>query len=252
VPGKEEFDETLVYWRRRLDKHGVQVHLGTRPAAGDLAGFDEVVVATGVNPRIPDIPGIDHPKCVSYASVLSGKVRAGRRVVILGAGGIGFDVAEFLSSPPQDQAMDPRHFLAEWGVDPANAQPGALTRPADARLEREIVMVQRRPGRMGRGLGVSTGWVLRLQLAKRKVAQITGATYRRIDDAGVHISVGSEERILPADTVVICTGQESDRSLYDALLARSVKAHLIGGAAEAAELDAMRAIDQGVRLAHAL
>jgi 2,4-dienoyl-CoA reductase (NADPH2) len=148
--------------------------------------------------------------------------------------------------------MDPRHFLAEWGVDRANTGPGALIKPADARIEREIVMVQRKPGRMGRGLGVSTGWVLRLQLAKRKVAQITGATYRRIDDAGVHITVGSEERILPADTVVICTGQQSDRSLYDALLAQGTKAHLIGGAAEAAELDAMRAIDQGVRLAHAL
>jgi 2,4-dienoyl-CoA reductase (NADPH2) len=252
VPGKEEFDETLAYWRRRLDKHGVEVHFGTQPAPADLAGFDEVVVATGVSPRIPDIPGIGHPKCVSYAAVLSGKVRAGRRVVILGAGGIGFDVAEFLSSPPQDQAMDPRHFLAEWGVDRANTGPGALIKPADARIEREIVMVQRKPGRMGRGLGVSTGWVLRLQLAKRKVAQITGATYRRIDDAGVHITVGSEERILPADTVVICTGQQSDRSLYDALLAQGTKAHLIGGAAEAAELDAMRAIDQGVRLAHAL
>jgi 2,4-dienoyl-CoA reductase (NADPH2) len=253
VPGKEEFDETLAYWRRRLDKHGVELKVAHRPSADELAdGFDDVVVATGVVPRTPDIPGIDHPRCVTYSAILSGKVRAGRRVVILGAGGIGYDVAEFLSSPPQDQAMDPRYFMAEWGVDPANTDPGALIKPANPHLEREIVMIQRKPGRMGRSLGVSTGWVLRLQLAKRKVSQITGATYRKIDDAGVHFTVGGEERAVPADTIVICTGQESDRSLYDALIARGTKAHLIGGAAEAAELDAMRAIDQGMRLAYAL
>ena len=220
-------------------------------AAADLAGFDEVVVATGVTPRAPDIPGIAHTKCVSYVDILSGKASAGQRVAIIGAGGIGYDVAEFLSSPPPDQAMDPRHFLAEWGVDPANTGKGGLIPAADEAPRRQIVMLQRKSGRMGRGLGVSTGWVLRLMLAKRKVAQITGVTYRRIDDAGLHIKVGEEEKVLPVDTVVVCAGQNSERSLYDELVARGVKAHLIGGAAKAAELDAMRAIDEGMRLAYA-
>ena len=251
VPGKEEFDETIRYWRRLIDKHGIAVKVGTRPTTDELAGFDEVVVATGVTPRAPDIPGIAHAKCVSYVDILSGKASAGQRVAIIGAGGIGYDVAEFLSSPPPDQAMDPRHFLAEWGVDPANTGMGGLIPAADEAPRRQIVMLQRKSGRMGRGLGVSTGWVLRLMLAKRKVAQITGVTYRRIDDAGLHIKVGEEEKVLPVDTVVVCAGQNSERSLYDELVARGVKAHLIGGAAKASELDAMRAIDEGMRLAYA-
>ena len=253
VPGKEEFDETLRTWRRLLDKHGVDVRLGQRPSADALArGHDAVVIATGVTPRAPTMPGIDHPSCVSYGDILSGRVTAGRRVVVLGAGGIGFDIAEYLSSPPSDDAMDPQHFLAEWGVDPASSLAGGLAKPAEPRPGREIVMVQRREGRMGRGLGVSTGWILRLQLAKRKVAQVTGATYRRIDDAGLHITVAGQDRVLAADTIVICAGQESERSLYDALVAAGAPVHLIGGAADARELDAMRAIDEGLRLAHAL
>ena len=148
--------------------------------------------------------------------------------------------------------MDPKHFLAEWGVDAANTGRGGLAKQADAAPEREIVMLQRKGGRMGRGLGVSTGWVLRLQLAKRRVAQVTGVTYRRIDDAGLHITVGSEEQLVPADTIVVCAGQEPERSLYDALVRLGRDAALIGGADEAAELDAMRAIDQGMRLAYAL
>ena len=252
VPGKEEFDETIRYWRRLIDKHGVAVTVATRPSADELAGFDEVVVATGVSPRTPDIQGTNHPSCVSYVDILSGKASAGKHVAIIGAGGIGYEVAEFLSSPPPDQAMDIKHFLAEWGVDPANTEKGGLIAAKEAAPGRRIVMLQRKPGRMGRGLGVSTGWILRLMLAKRKVAQVTGVTYRRIDDQGLHITAGGAEKIIPADTVVICAGQESERSLYDALAARGVKAHLIGGAAKAAELDAMRAIDEGLRLAYAL
>lgn len=252
VPGKEEFDETLRYWRRLIDKHNVTLKLSTRPDAMALAGFDEIVIATGVTPRAPEIPGIDHEKCVSYVDILSGKVNAGRRVAIVGAGGIGFDVAEFLSSPPADVAMDPKHFLAEWGVEVANRSQGGLTKAADEGTGREIVMLQRRPGRMGRGLGVSTGWILRLALAKRRVAQMTGVAYRRIDDAGVHLTVGTDEKIIPADTIVICAGQNEERSLFDELAAAGRKPHLIGGAAKAAELDAMRAIDEGLRLAHAL
>jgi 2,4-dienoyl-CoA reductase (NADPH2) len=235
-----------------LDKHGVTVKLSTQATAAMLGDFDEVVVATGVTPRKPDIPGIGHPSCVSYVDILSGKVRAGRRVAIIGAGGIGFDVAEFLSSPPADIAMDARHFLADWGVDRDNASPGGVAKPAEVRVDRQIVMLQRKPGRMGRGLGVSTGWVLRLALAKRRVAQMTDVTYRRIDDEGLHVTVGAEEKTIPVDTVVICAGQDEERGLYDDLVARGVKAHRIGGADKAAELDAMRAIDQGTRLAYAL
>lgn len=252
VPGKEEFDETIRYWRRLIDKYGVTLKLSTRATAADLAGFDEVIIATGVTPRIPNIPGINHPKCVSYADILSGKVSAGARVAIMGAGGIGFDVAEFLSSPPPDVAMDPKHFLAEWGVDAANADRGGLQKAAGEAPTRQIIMLQRKPGRMGRGLGVSTGWILRLMLAKRSVQQVTGATYRKIDDQGLHITVGTEERIIPADTIVICAGQEPERALHDALTAQGTTCHLIGGAHEAAELDAMRAIDQGMRVAYQL
>ena len=252
VPGKEEFDETLRYYRRRIERLGVDLHLGRSPGADELvaAGFDAVVVATGVVPRVPDIPGIDHASCVSYVDVLSGAREAGRAVVVMGAGGIGFDIAEFLTSAPQEVAAAPEHFRAEWGIDTEIAGRGGLAKEALAAPERQVVMLQRKAGRMGRGLGVSTGWVLRLLLAKRKVAQVTGVTYRGIDDAGVHISVEGGERVLPADTVVICTGQEPQRSLYDALIARGVEAHVIGGAERAAELDAMRAIDQGTRLAY--
>jgi 2,4-dienoyl-CoA reductase (NADPH2) len=252
VPGKEEFDETLRMWRRLIDKHGVELRLSTRAEARMLTGFDEVVIATGVTPRAPDIPGITHRSCASYVDILSGRMTAGRRVAIVGAGGIGFDIAEFLSSPPADEAMDPRHFLAEWGVDEAIAGPGGLGAAADPEPGRQIVMLQRKPGRMGRGLGVSTGWILRLALARRRIAQMTGVTYRRIDDAGLHVTVGTEDRLIPVDTVVICAGQDEERSLHDALAAAGVKAHVIGGADKAAELDAMRAIDQGMRLAHVL
>ena len=252
VPGKEEFDETLRYWRRLIDKHGVTMRLSTRPDVETLKGFDAVVIATGVSPRAPDIAGIAHEKCVSYIEILSGKVRAGQRVAIIGAGGIGFDVAEFLSSGPADEVMDPKHFLAEWGVDASNATGGGLVKAVDPAPGRQIVMLQRKPGRMGRGLGVSTGWILRLALAKRRVAQMTGVTYRRIDDAGLHITVGTEDRVIPVDTVVVCAGQDMERGLYDALATAGVPAHVIGGAAKAAELDAMRAIDEGMRLAYAL
>ncbi len=252
VPGKEEFDETIAMWRRLIDKHGVTLRLSTRATVEMLRGFDKVVVATGVSPRVPDIAGITHHKCVSYIEVLSGRVRAGKRVAIIGAGGIGYDVAEFLSSPPADVAMDARHFLAEWGVDPSNTAPGGLAKPADPGIEREIVMLQRKPGRMGRSLGVSTGWVLRLQLAKRRVAQVAGVTYRWIDDDGLHVTVGTEDRLIPVDTIVVCAGQEEETALFDALVTGGIDATKIGGADTAAELDAMRAIDQGLRLAYAI
>jgi 2,4-dienoyl-CoA reductase (NADPH2) len=252
VPGKEEFDETLRYYRRSIERLGVRLQLGRSPGADELAaaGFDTVVVATGVSPRLPAIAGIGHAKCVSYVDILSGARKAGRVVAIIGAGGIGFDVAEFLTSAPQEVAAAPEHFQAEWGVDTEIAGRGGLGREAAPAPGHQVVMLQRKAGRMGRGLGVSTGWVLRLLLAKRKVALVTGVTYGRIDDAGVHISVEGVERVVPADTVVICAGQEPERSLYDELVARGIEAHVIGGAERAAELDAMRATDQGTRLAY--
>jgi 2,4-dienoyl-CoA reductase (NADPH2) len=262
VPGKEEFDETLRYYRARIARLGIDVHLGVRPDAGALAAgvFDEIVIATGVTPRTPPIPGIDHRSCASYVEILDGTRQAGHRVAVIGAGGIGFDIAEFLTSPPQQVAATQAHFQAEWGVDAAIATRGGLA-DAPSHLRggvggggshdmREVVMLQRKPERMGRSLGVSTGWVLRLLLAKRKVAQLTGVTYRRIDDAGLHVTVAGEERVVAADTIVVCAGQEPERSLYDALIARGAKAHVIGGAERAAELDALTAIDQGTRLAY--
>jgi 2,4-dienoyl-CoA reductase (NADPH2) len=264
VPGKEEFDETLRYYRVRIARLGVDLRLGQSPSAAALAaaGFDEIVVATGVMPRAPAIAGIEHANCVSYVDILGGTRQAGRRVAVIGAGGIGFDVAEYLTSPLQEVAATAEHFRAEWGVDVTIGNRGGLAVPPcplrggvggggdpAAADGRQVVMLQRKSGRMGRGLGVSTGWVLRLLLAKRQVAQVTGVTYRRIDDTGVHITVEGEDRVVPADTVVICAGQEPARSLHGELVALGVKAHVIGGAERAAELDAMRAIDQGTRLA---
>jgi 2,4-dienoyl-CoA reductase (NADPH2) len=251
VPGKEEFDETVRYFSVMANKHGVDVRLGTPATAEMLAagGFDDIVIATGIAPRRPDIPGINHPKCVSYVDVLSGKVVAGRRVAVVGAGGIGFDVAEFLTSEPQDVVAERAHFLAEWGVDTKIAGQGGLVAPASVQVPREVIMLQRRAGRMGRGLGMTTGWVLRLQLAKRKVQQLVGVTYRRVDESGLHITVGSHDKVIPVDTIVICAGQESERTLVDQLAARGLRANVIGGADKAEELDALRAIDQGTRLA---
>ena len=250
IPGKEEFDETVRYFGRMIETRGVTLKVGTSPAAFELSKFDEVVIATGVRPRTPDIPGIDDPRCVSYIDVLTGKATVGRRVAIIGAGGIGFDVAEFLSGPSQAESADIGHFLHEWRVDPGIAVPGALATQAEPEINRQIVMLQRKAGRMGRTLGLSTGWVLRIALAKRKVAQMAGVTYRRIDADGLHITVGEEDRVIPVDTIVICAGQESERTLADALIAAGTTPHLIGGADVASELDAMRAIDQGVRLAY--
>jgi 2,4-dienoyl-CoA reductase (NADPH2) len=253
VPGKEEFDETLRYFRNRIAEEGVGLRLDCSPDAAMLAAtpFDEIVIATGARPRVPDIPGIAHTKCVSYVELLAGRKTAGARVAILGAGGIGFDVAEYLSAPPREHGpAAPASFLAEWGIDRNIAGRGGLREPADPRPAREIVMLQRKAGRMGRTLGLSTGWALRLALAKRKVTQMSGVSYARIDDAGLHILCEGEPRLLAADTIVVCAGQEPVGDLYHGLIAHGRRAHLIGGAERATELDAMRAIAQGTRLGY--
>jgi len=248
IPGKE-FAETIRYFERRLEQCGVEVRLGSRPEAGALAagGFDEIVVATGVTPRVPAIPGVDHPKVLRYDEVLSGRKHPGRRVAILGAGGIGFDAAVYLSKP--DSADPAEHFCAAWGVDRSGLSDGGLNGSPRETSPREIFLLQRKPTPAGKTLGMTTGWAIRAELARRGVKILVGVSYERIDDAGLHIRHEDAPKLLAVDHVVVCVGQESSRSLYDELAARGVRARLIGGADVAAELDALRAIDQGMRVA---
>jgi 2,4-dienoyl-CoA reductase (NADPH2) len=250
IPGKEEFSETIRYYTRMLDKHGVDVRLNTRADIDALSGFDDVVLATGVAPRIPDIPGIDHPMVLSYAEAILGKP-VGDRVAVVGAGGIGFDVSEFLvteSSP----TLNLKEWKAEWGAaDPQEAR-GALITPIPLPPAREVYLLQRTKGPQGRQLGKTSGWVHRASLKAKKVQQLSGVNYERIDDEGLHISFGadrSRRRVLEVDNVVICAGQEPVRDLEEGLRGNGIDPHIIGGAALAVELDAKRAIKQGTELA---
>jgi len=246
IPGKEEFAEALRYFRRRLEVLGVDVRLGTEATSEALASYDEVVVATGVEPRMPAIPGIDHPKVVSYADLLDGTVVAGHRVAVIGAGGIGVDVAHFLTHDPTETTED---WLAHWGVGDPSLHPGGLTAPKSREPAREVTLVQRKTSLIGKGLGKTSGWAHRAVLKQAGVAQVSGATYELIDDRGLHLTVDGEPRLLEVDHVVVCAGQESVRALYDELAALGRAVAVIGGADVAAELDAKRAIEQGVRLA---
>ncbi|MFI0232529.1 FAD-dependent oxidoreductase [Streptomyces sp. NPDC017086] len=252
VPGKQEFDETLRYFRHQLQAHGVDVRLDTWVEAGDLADFDEVVVATGVTPRTPDIPGVDHPRVVGYLDVLRDGAPVGDRVAVLGAGGIGFDVAEYLTDAGDKASEDPQTYFRHWGVDTDYRTPGGLTAPRRPAPPRQVHLLQRKATKVGAGLGKTTGWIHRVELKHRGVTMVPGVRYDRIDDAGLHITVGGESTVLEVDTVVLCTGQEPRRDLYETLVAAGRRAHLIGGADVAAELDAKRAIKQGTELAAAL
>ncbi|MET7406267.1 NADPH-dependent 2,4-dienoyl-CoA reductase [Streptomyces parvulus] len=252
VPGKQEFDETLRYFRTRLAALGVDVRVNTRVAAGDLTGHDEVVVATGVTPRTPDIPGIDHPSVVGYLDVLRDGAPVGDRVAVLGAGGIGFDVAEYLTDGGDKAHEDPSAYFRLWGVDMDYRAAGGLAAPERPAPPRAVHLLQRKNSKVGAGLGKTTGWIHRTELRQRGVTMVPGVRYDRIDDAGLHITVGDESTVLEVDTVVLCTGQEPSRGLYDDLVAAGRRAHLIGGADVAAELDAKRAIKQGTELAAAL
>jgi 2,4-dienoyl-CoA reductase (NADPH2) len=251
IPGKEEFAETIRYFRRRLDATGVDVQLGRRATAADLQGYDDVIVATGVVMRRPAIDGIDHPKVLTYLDVLARGAPVGKRVAIIGAGGIGFDVAEFLlhdASAPRPQPLE--HWTAEWGVDLAARTGGGLVPPAPPQPARQLTLLQRKPSKPGAGLGKTTGWVHRATLIRHGVEMLAGVQYRRIDDAGLHITVGGEDRLLEVDNVIVCAGQESLAELMppqDA--APGPRFHKIGGAALAAELDAKRAIREGAELA---
>ncbi|MEU3058735.1 NADPH-dependent 2,4-dienoyl-CoA reductase [Streptomyces griseus] len=252
VPGKEEFDETLRYFRTRLAELDVEVRLSTRADTGTLDGYDEIVLATGVEPRTPAIPGTDHPNVVSYLDVLRDGAPVGDRVAIVGAGGIGFDVAEFLTDGGDAASLDADTFFRQWGVDTAYGDRGGLRVPERPKSPRTVHLVQRRTTRVGAGLGKTTGWIHRTELRHRGVEMIAGASYDLIDDEGLHLTVDGERRVLPVDTVVLCAGQEPRRELYEELSAGAVPVHLIGGADVAAELDAKRAIRQGTELAATL
>jgi 2,4-dienoyl-CoA reductase (NADPH2) len=255
IPGKEEFSETLRYFARRIQLTGVHLHLSRRVAATDLIAqkFDEVVLATGVRPRDPKIPGADLPHVLSYIDVLLLGKPVGARVAVIGAGGIGFDVAEFLvTAPGQSPTLNLHEWLAEWGVsDPASVR-GGVVRARPALAVRQVTLLQRKAGKLGKGLGKTTGWIHRAALQMKQVEMIGGVNYERITARGLFVTYGDKHRdgqLIECDTVVLCTGQEPLRELLAPLRAAGVKTHLIGGADEASELDAKRAIDQGTRLA---
>ncbi|KAA1194631.1 NADPH-dependent 2,4-dienoyl-CoA reductase [Pseudohalioglobus sediminis] len=254
IPGKEEFYETLRYFKRQIELTGVELKLDTPVDANTLreGGFDEVVLATGITPRTPDIEGIQHPMVLSYLDVLRDHKPVGESVAIIGAGGIGFDVAEYLTHGEASPATDIAQFMREWGVDMTLQARGGIEGVA-AVVEpspRQVSLLQRKASKVGGGLGKTTGWIHRLGLEKKGVQMMPGCQYDRIDDAGLHITVNGEQKLLPVDNVVICAGQDPRRELLDGL--EGVTTHLIGGADVAAELDAKRAIDQGTRLAAAL
>jgi 2,4-dienoyl-CoA reductase (NADPH2) len=255
IPGKEEFDETLRYYKRRLELTGVRLHLTTRATAERLAAdrFDAVVLATGVTPRDPKIPGADGPNVLSYIDVLQHGKPVGERVAIVGAGGIGFDVAEFLVTPPgHSPTLNLQEWLAEWGVaDPEQVRGGVVAaRPAPP--ARQVTLLQRKAGKLGKGLGKTTGWIHRAALQMKRVEMIGGVNYERIGPQGLFVTYGEKRldgQLIECDTVVLCAGQEPQRELEAPLRTAGVAVHRIGGADEATELDAKRAIDQGTRLA---
>jgi 2,4-dienoyl-CoA reductase (NADPH2) len=251
VPGKEDFAETLRYYSRRLEVLGVSVRLGVEATLAGLALYDDVIGATGVVPRNPALEGIDHPSVASYADVLSGRVIPGRRVAVIGAGGIGVDVAHFLVHDPADGFDD---WMAHWGVGDPAVHPGGLTEPKPRTPLRDVVLLQRKHTPIGIGLGKTSGWAHRALLKQSGVRLVSGVTYDRVDDDGVHVTVDGEPATYEVDTVVVCAGQESVRDLYDGLVAagNTDGRHLIGGADVATELDAQRAIEQGTRVAAAL
>ena len=241
VPGKEDFGLTIRHWDTRLSELAIERRLGRAATLDDLAGFDEVVLATGIRPRHPDIAGIDHPKVAGYLEVLTGTHPVGQRVAIIGSGAVGFDVALALLGPEPD-------FFETWGIDRNPGAPGGVKPAAPAHPGRHITLLQRKPGRPGAGLGRTTGWIHKAVLDRHGATFLAGVTYRRIDDDGLHITLAGEDRVLAVDTVVICAGQEPLRDLAEPLAAAGRSVRLVGGADTATELDARRAIAQGTRL----
>ncbi|MCQ8896785.1 FAD-dependent oxidoreductase [Limnobacter humi] len=250
IPGKEEFHETIRYFERQLEQKKVHVHLNTRatPTLLKDGGYDEVVLATGVVPRKLDIPGADHPKVLGYLDVLRERKPVGKTVAVIGAGGIGFDTSEYLTHEGVSASVDLEKFNREWGIDPSYKNVGGLTTEHVEEPPRQVVLLQRKASKVGSGLGKTTGWIHREGLVKKKVQMVPGVQYKRVDDEGLHIEVGGEPQTLKVDHVVVCAGQEPRRDLQGDLEAMGLKVTLIGGADVAAELDARRAINQGVRL----
>ena len=254
IPGKEEFYETLRYFRNEIKLSGVKAQFNTRVGVDELlqGGFDEILLATGVTPRTPPIEGVDHPKVLSYLDVLRDKKPVGKNVAVIGAGGIGFDVSEYLTHEGESPALNLAKFNAEWGIDSEYKDRGGIKPAHLDKAPRQIYLLQRKTSKVGDGLGKTTGWIHRTSLKNRNVEMIAGATYNKIDDAGLHISVGGKDVLLPVDNVVLCAGQEPFRALQTGLEAAGQKVTLIGGADVAAELDAKRAIKQGTEVAAAL
>jgi 2,4-dienoyl-CoA reductase (NADPH2) len=251
IPGKEEFHETLRYYDSQLKKFNIDVRLNQRVTADDLsaAGFSNVILATGIAPRQLEIDGIDHPKVLNYLDVLRDKKPVGEKVAIIGAGGIGFDTAEYLVHDDPEHAQTAEEFLAEWGVDVTVSQAGGLQAPKVTPAKRQVTLLQRKKSKVGAGLGKTTGWIHRTALKHKGVAMLSGVTYESVSDAGLHITVGDESKILDVDNVIVCAGQEPQRELMDSLKALEINVELIGGADVASELDAKRAIKQGTELA---
>lgn len=247
VPGKEEFAETIRYFANEVDKTGVKLLLGTRASTGDLATYDDVVLASGVSPRIPRIDGIEHAKVVAYPDLLSGKAKAGKKVAVVGAGGIGVDVCAHLL---EDKAMSIADYARHWGIDFSGAAPGGLVEPAHVDARREVWLLKRTKGdkKMGSGPGKTTGWAHRLLLKSYGVHMLADVEYVSIDDRGLSIRVGGVPQLLPVDTVVVCAGQESVTELVPKDAAARARFHVIGGAKLAGELDARRAILEGARV----
>jgi len=255
IPGKEEFSETVRYFNRQIELTGVKLHLTHAVTAAELINgdYDDVVLATGVTARTPAIPGIDRANVHGYADVITGRATVGARVAVIGAGGIGFDVGEFLThagAPGEAQTRD--DWMREWGVGDPSTHRGGLVAAPQPEVPRQVFLLQRKSSRVGAGLGKTSGWVHRAALANRGVEMIKGVSYDKIDEDGLHITFGEnrdKSRVLAVDDVVVCAGQESRRDLLDELKAAGVSVHLVGGADVAVELDAKRAIDQGTRLA---
>ena len=247
IPGKEEFRETIRYFANRLEETGVRLHLDTEVTYDMLSGYDEVVMASGVEPRRVKIEGVDNPeKVVDYQTLIREKTPVGDKVAIVGAGGIGVDVATMITEPQGHNLQD---WLHEWGIDTDIAHPGGLYPHPDSVSDKEVWLLQRRKGRVGRGPGKTTGWIHKRTLEKRGVHLLGGVSYDRIDPHGLHISIDEQHKLLEVDKVVICAGQESVRPFEDKWEQLGDKLHVIGGADHAGELDAVRAIRQGVTLA---
>lgn len=247
IPGKEVFQHTIDYFTYQLEKFQVDIRLETVADVEMLKCFDEVVLATGIKPRIPEIVGLDHEKVMTYVELIQGRKIAGKRVAVIGAGGIGFDVAEWLTHEHHEE--HPEQFYDEWGIDIKTLHRGGLKKAEITKSPREVYLLQRKKEKMGKRLGKTTGWIHRLSLKHKQVKMLSGVTYERIDDEGLHIRINDQPELLAVDSIVICTGQIELRTLFHPLKEAGVSVHLIGGAFKALELDARHAIDQACRLA---